>query len=238
MVSATPEERVRRMYQRLFSRPPRPDELAIGLQFVNAQATAGSAAPSAPAIWQYGFGRFDEKSKRVDFQPFSHWSGNAWQCGPTLPDPLGAFLNWHSGGGHPGSSPEKSVILRWTAPRDGNYAVSGTLGHDQTAGDGVRGRAVSSKTGELGSWIAFHAKTPTPVRRLALTQGEVIDFVVDCRTGDNSDSFTWAPVVREIGTKSRWDARAEFHGPPPPALSPWEEYAQVLLLTKEFVFVD
>ena len=42
-----------------------------------------------------------------------------------------------------------------------------------------------------------------------------------------------------------WDARADFQGParPPektgkPVLSPWEKYAQVLLLANELVFVD
>jgi hypothetical protein len=27
-------------------------------------------------------------------------------------------------------------------------------------------------------------------------------------------------------------------GPPPPRLEPWEQYAQVLLLTNEFAFAD
>ncbi len=50
--------------------------------------------------------------------------------------------------------------------------------------------------------------------------------------------FLWAPVITADGAK--WDARAEFTGPmPPPALlTPWEQYAQVLLLANEFAFVD
>ena len=35
-----------------------------------------------------------------------------------------------------------------------------------------------------------------------------------------------------------WDARSDFQGPPPTTLTPWEAYAQVLLLANEFAFVD
>ena len=63
--------------------------------------------------------------------------------------------------------------------------------------------------------------------------------MVDRRKDDNSDSFTWAPVIHEDGASGEtWDAKADFHGPPAAGLTPWEEYAQVLMLTNEFVFVD
>jgi hypothetical protein len=45
-----------------------------------------------------------------------------------------------------------------------------------------------------------------------------------------------------------WDAVRQFHGPeeapkvsppaPPSGLTPWEQYAQVLLAANEFAFVD
>ena len=38
-----------------------------------------------------------------------------------------------------------------------------------------------------------------------------------------------------------WDAAADFGGPPAPTpepLEPWEAYAQVLLASNEFLFVD
>jgi hypothetical protein len=69
--------------------------------------------------------------------------------------------------------------------------------------------------------------------------GDTIDFIVDCHGTDTSDSFRWHPVIgSENGT---WDAKAQFAGPPPagPApLKPWEQFAQVLLETNEFAFVD
>jgi len=69
--------------------------------------------------------------------------------------------------------------------------------------------------------------------------GDTIDFLVGCGGSDNSDSFTWTPVIRS--DSGEWDARAQFAGPPPPLppqLKPWEQFAQVLLETNEFVFVD
>jgi hypothetical protein len=35
-----------------------------------------------------------------------------------------------------------------------------------------------------------------------------------------------------------WNAANDFSGPPPRRLNPWEELAQALLVSNEFVFVD
>jgi len=60
---------------------------------------------------------------------------------------------------------------------------------------------------------------------------------VDLRGNLDSDSFTWHPLIKG---SAEWDAKAQFAGPSPQAkdLTPWEQYAQVLLETNEFVFVD
>jgi hypothetical protein len=57
--------------------------------------------------------------------------------------------------------------------------------------------------------------------------------------------FKWSPVITRIDAvnpkPTSWSAKQEFGGPPnqPPApLSAWEKFAQVLLLSNEFVFVD
>ncbi len=82
------------------------------------------------------------------------------------------------------------------------------------------------------------------VGRVDVKRGETIDFVLDCRSNDGFDSFEWSPAIRVVGNppaglhKASWDARADFHGPETPPLSPWESYAQALLLTNEFLYVD
>ena len=64
------------------------------------------------------------------------------------------------------------------------------------------------------------------------------------------DSFDWpARITKEASAQAvagddnggSWDSMAEFAGPKPKPATPlnaWEKYAQVLLLSNEFVFVE
>jgi hypothetical protein len=51
-----------------------------------------------------------------------------------------------------------------------------------------------------------------------------------------------ANAIRDAnGYAKEWNAKKEFGGPPPEDRKPltaWEKYAQVLLLSNEFMFVD
>ncbi|MBU6402268.1 MAG: hypothetical protein KGS61_18270, partial [Verrucomicrobia bacterium] len=115
-------------------------------------------------------------------------------------------------------------------------------------GDGVEGRIVSSRAGELGRWTVQHGQEQTGVARVTVQPGDTIDFVVDCRAGVDSDTFGWAPTIRETGISGApaaglttvWSAREDFSGPQeqPEPLTAWERYAQVLLMSNELVFVD
>ena len=71
--------------------------------------------------------------------------------------------------------------------------------------------------------------------------GEAIDFVLDCIDSPNHDSFRWAPTVlveAADGAVARWDARADFTGPSPAPPTAEEQYAQALLMTNEFLYID
>jgi hypothetical protein len=68
-------------------------------------------------------------------------------------------------------------------------------------------------------------------------KGDTIDFIVDGRNDPESDDFSWAPKITSEDKKS-WSATADFRGPQPERLNAWEQYAQVLLQTNEFAFVD
>ena len=237
VMEGSTEERVGKVYQRLFGREPSGWERSMGLAFVeNVQGDGGTV----PAIWSYGYGGVDEAKGRVsEFHPFPHWSGTAWQMGSTLPHPEGNYLHWHAGGGHVGVDQKHAAILRWRAPRDLAVRVEGALGHEGKEGDGVRGRLVSSRGGVAGDWVARDARVGARVEKLEVKAGEALDFVVDCRGDQGYDSFGWAPLIRELGGGGEsWDARKDFHGPGTEGLSVWERYSQVLLLTNEFAFVD
>jgi hypothetical protein len=117
----------------------------------------------------------------------------------------------------------------------------GSLSHDQTdlpTGDGVRARIVSSRHGELASWIVNGSGAEAALTGITVEKGDAIDFVVDGRADTENDAFTWAPKIRLEGAEKEWNASADFRGPTAKPLSVWERYAQVLLETNEFAFVD
>jgi hypothetical protein len=246
-----PAERVKLLYQIAFARNPTEGELKLGVQFVQSDSALPVAAVSGPA-WRYGYGQYDEKSQRVTaFTPLPHFTGSAWQGGKAIPDPRLFYCLLTPQGGHTGRDQAHAVIRRWTAPRDGTLTIGGTLAHGSANGDGVRGRIVSSRTGELASLTVQNKSAQTQLDGVDVKTGDTIDFVVDCRSSDTSDSFTWTVNLKMKNIPDsvaggedtlEWDSQKDFAGPdtkPRAApLTPWEKYAQILLETNEFVFVD
>ncbi len=236
------EEQLQELYRRVFSRKAEPAEVDAGLRFVMNGITNPASREAGKPLWQYGWGGYDEAAKRVDFHAFPHFStkSKTWQAGPKIPDPALAFVSLYADGGHAGRDAAHGAIRRWTAPRDGVVSISGILERPSEGGDGVLGRIVSSRSGELLKMEAAPKQSiPMKVARVEVKAGETIDFIVDPRGTDNSDGFRWNPVIGSDG--GSWDAKAQFAGPPPPRpapLKPWEQYAHVLLETNEFAFVD
>jgi hypothetical protein len=142
-----------------------------------------------------------------------------------------------AGGGEPGET--EPVVRRWISPVSGKITIEGTLRHRQTAvpyGDGVRGRIVSSRHGELASYTVDGTAAETKLSGISVEKGDTVDFIVDPRRDVENDDFSWAPVIR-LGEQS-WNAAEDFAGPPSQPLKAWERYAQVLLQTNEFAFID
>ena len=245
--SGNPDDRIRHLYHSLFGREPDAHEVAIGTRFLNHPARTDDPGPQSP--WSYGFGGISGtpavgKPAAVEFHPFGHWTGKGWQLEAKIPTASGNFASVNEVGGHPGPDAKSATIIRWTAPADLEVAVSGALGHPADKGDGVRARVVSSRNGLLGSWNAKKGGAQTNVDRVAVKKGDTLDFVLDCVTEPSFDSYNWEPAIRVLSVGSStirqksWNARAEFHGPEQPTLTPWESYVQALLLSNEFLYVD
>ena len=118
-------------------------------------------------------------------------------------------------------------------------SLEGTLRHNQPLmahGDGVRGRIVSSRHGELASFVVNGSSTEAKLTGIVVEKGDTIDFVVDSRQDPENDAFTWAPIIRLANQV--WNASTEFAGPAPKKPGVWARYAHVLLETNEFAFVD
>jgi hypothetical protein len=183
--------------------------------------------------WRYG----TYEAATGELVPFPLFTGDRWQGGPNLPAERHGKAVLRASGGEPGEA--EPVVRRWVSPDAGKVSIEGTLRHGQPAvpyGDGVRGRIVSSRHGELASFNVNGSSAETRLGGISVEAGDTLDFIVDARKDPENDGFNWAPVIR-LGDKS-WNAAEEFVGPAARPLTAWERYAQVLLLANEFVFVD
>lgn len=181
---------------------------------------ANAKFPLPPtSSWSFGYGRFDEETKRTSsFGELPHWTGSAWQGGPTLPDPKVSWVILHAEGGHTGAALELATVRRWTAPRSGQVAITGNVTHPVANGNGIRGRIVSSRSGLAGEWPVHNSAAKTDVAKIEVRAGDTIDFVTDFMGDVTSDSFGWpvtVSLIDEFGQRSEYDSKSGFHGPSP-----------------------
>ncbi|MFO0906135.1 MAG: PSD1 and planctomycete cytochrome C domain-containing protein [Pirellulales bacterium] len=187
--------------------------------------------------WIIGYGKVDEAAQRVSmFERLPHWTGSSWQGGPQLPDAQLGWVLQHANGGHPGG--QFATIRRWTAPRAGKVSLKGGLSHGSPNGDGVRARVISSRSGKLGEWLAKSNSVETTVADATVEAGEVLDFVVDARESETSDSYGWTATVTLQASAAgetpaatlTFVAEKEFPGPrPAPAVRALERAWQLAL---------
>ncbi|MCC6695488.1 MAG: PSD1 domain-containing protein [Candidatus Hydrogenedentes bacterium] len=241
------EERIRALYALIQQREPAADEIAMGLAFLAKSATSGPPDPPRPPDWLYGYGHVDEAAGRVaSFAPLPHFSDATWKGGPVLPDPTLGWVSLNAKGGHPGET-QFAAIRRWVAPVSGMLSIEGQLRHGSDKGNGVTGYVVSSRTGIVWTGRAHNSAIDTNAASISVERGDTLDLVVDSAGDTGWDGFEWHPRLWLTDTpetdvlKREWLPRIDFAGPtpaPPEPLHPWEQYAQVLLLTNEFMFVD
>jgi mono/diheme cytochrome c family protein len=182
-------------------------------------AALANLPTAASSCWSFGYGEYDEKTKRTgSFAKLPHWTGSHWQGGPKVPDPKLSFAILHANGGHTGGSPKLAVIRRWTAFENGVVDISGTLRHPVANGNGVRGRAVSSRSGLLGESTVHNSKVETAFSKIDVQVGDTIDFITDYNGDLTSDSFSWPVKITTTytnGNRVEDDSKSGFHGPLP-----------------------
>jgi hypothetical protein len=239
VAAPTASEKVRKLYRAILARDADGAEVEASLKFLSPGAEQASGADAA-SPWQYGVAEFRADTGRVEsFAPFTVFVGDRWQGGSVLPAARSGKASIRAAGGEPGWQPDQAVVRRWVSPVSGKLSIEGTLQHGQPAvpyGDGVRGRIVSSRDGELASWSVNGSSAETKLNGIKVEKGDTISFVVDARLDPENDAFTWAPVIK-FGEQT-WNAKTDFAGPAPQPLDIWARFAQVLLETNEFAFVD
>jgi hypothetical protein len=244
------EDRIRRFFQIACQRNPANTELEASRQFIaEAMASASGSevkTPRAtkPAPWRYGYGEFDEVNGALkEFHPLPHFTGDAWGGGQDWPDAALGWVRLTAVGGHTGNDLQHAAVRRWIAPVTGKISLTGSIRVTDGCGDGIRAIVISDRRGVLGKWeVQFGEAAQADVADLEVAEGEIIDFVVDCRPAGNfsCDQFLWAPTIRQQSL-GEWSAEREFAGEvtgPARQLNPWERFAQALLLTNSFMFID
>ena len=238
-LAGEPDVRVQQLYRTLYQRSASPEEVNGALRFIVAsKGDSPVVKPVRETQWRYGTGEYDETTKRLkSFTSLPHFTGSSWQGASTWPGSDSGWAQLTAEGGHPGNTRKHACVRRWVAPEDSEVEITGTLKHEPEQGDGVRAFILSSRSGELRS-VSVHQSTADMSVSITVKAGETIDFIVDIGGTLSYDQFLWVPVVK-VGTVTH-DARKEFSGPNPESqyLTPWEQYAQVLLLSNEFAFVD
>jgi hypothetical protein len=234
--------RIRSLYRLVFAREPESSELAAAAQFLEMPQPSERLLPSA---WLYGYGEFDLETHQVrSFTALPHFQDGMWRGSHQLPDPKLGWVMLSAQGGHPGGNLKLTVIRRWRAKRSGMAKITALLEHGAEMGDGVRGHVVSGRRGQIAEWTVHHGQVETNLDEIPMEEGETLDFVVDCLSHEAHDSFAWAPRIELMPSDGksamRYDAAIDFRGPQSVQrkLSPLEQFAQALLLTNEFVFVD
>jgi hypothetical protein len=236
----SPQERVQRAFQLVYQRPATEQQLAAALALLEAKEDAtADAVPVTAADWQYGFAAYDETAKRTkDFTKLPYFTGAAWQGGSAWPDAKLGWVQLTADGGHAGNDVAHAAVRRWTAPRDVRINVSSVLVHDTKAGDGVRGRLISSRQGLIHEAKVHNSRAEFNADALDMKAGDTLDFAVDIGGNLNNDQFVWAVRIAEAEAPAAWNSKTDFIGPQTTQLDPWEQLAQVLFATNEFMFVD
>ena len=227
-------QRVRKLYQLVYSRLPNKAEETIGIQYLQR-----SPPTTISQIWQYGYGKFAPSGgPYVSFTPLPFFGDGTYRGGQTFPDAKLGWVMLASTGGHPGHDESHAAIRRWNSPVDGAVSVGGILNNGATEGNGVRARVVSSRLGLLGEWQAHHGQATTDVTTIKVNKGDSIDFIVDSLAEESFDGFSWAPTIRMLDGSRTWSASADFAGPSSGGPSQLVLYAQALMMANEFMFID
>lgn len=246
-VISSPADRVQQMFAAVYQRPATSQQVAAALALVEAKETEPEVTLAATAAeWQYGFAAYDEAAQRTKgFTKLPHFTGSAWQGGSNWPDAKLGWVQLTADGGHAGNDLEHAAVRRWTAPRDMMVKVESTLKHETAAGDGVRGRLISSRKGLVHEAKVHNSTADFKAESLELKAGDTVDLAVDIGGTLNNDQFVWevritsaAPAAGSTAQPTAWNSRTDFGGPRTTQLDPWEQLAQVLFSTNEFLFID
>lgn len=240
-------QRVREMFRRALQREPSDIELNEALEWVRSvKHDQAEPVPETVQDWAYGTGKLDEsQGQTLNFTPLPHFTGKAWQGGSSWPDATWGWAQLTANGGHPGNTRDHAVVRRWTAPEDIVVQIQSILSHQSQPGDGIRAFVIHSSKGILDSKKIHVNEADLNQSSIHMCEGETLDFLVDIGDVLNSDEFIWKIQIDEMemdveesAAAKHWDSVRDFPQNRLEPLTPWEQLAQALLCSNEFLFID
>ncbi len=230
---------IRFLYGRVLARQPSDEELRWSRAFLSQATVERSELPHF--AWLYGYGKWDEETKSLKgFQPMPVYGDRQWKLTAKLQDDKSTTLFLDENGGLPGPTNDHVVVRRWVAEFDGRVHVEGNLQHSVDKGDGVEGWIVRNGQEILGHWTLKNSKARTQVKEFEVEKGDTLDFVVGPNKEPESDGFKWTVQVHSVSDPSLvFRSKEHFSGNDLlREFSPMAQFAQALLATNEFCFVD
>ncbi len=233
--------RVSEIYHNILHREPTPEESHKANVFLQFSKELGPG-PETAFGWQYGWGEINtEKNTVLKFHRLPKFHEGRWSGGTKMPD---AKLGWcmlTRDGGHTGHGLKFCTIRRWVADQDCKINIASRIEHASKNGDGVIGHIIVGSQ-SMASEHVHHGKRPIDTGAITLKAGESLNFVADCGADESHDSFTWKITMHQhvdgAGIRT-WRSTDDFSAAPAAArITPMEQFAQTLLLTNEFMFVD
>tara|TARA_B100000029_G_C17449509_1_gene914486 strand:- start:658 stop:1041 length:384 start_codon:yes stop_codon:yes gene_type:complete len=124
-------------------------------------------------------------------------------------------------------------------------SIVSRLVHEPAQGDGIRALIISSRAGLLAQANLHQDAIDLNVGARQVATGETIDFVVDIRKTLNYDQYLWSATLQDQTNTSAdqaapatWNSRTDFTPSQRAYLDAWEQLAQALLCSNEFIFID
>lgn len=232
------------MFDLVLHRAATESERKLALEFIAAPSITEPLPIDPRSQWSYGKGTLGDDGMLTEFQPFPAFGEGRYQGGQKIPDPVWGHTFQSADGGHPGPGSEWATVRRWTADRDGDAAISIRIRHPENQGDGIRATVAGPNEKIWQDTIKFDDRD-LEVVKLPIMAGQSIDFIVDDNGTTNFDSFKLEMSIRFVAADEVkiYDSKADFVSPeelnqPQRRLSRKEQFAQVLLMSNEFVFVD
>lgn len=240
-------DRTALLHRAVFAREPSEADRQLAESFVSVFGSESTALGprQTNTEWSYGWGDVDPATKKVVFHPYEHWIKNTWQVGKERPlkdNPLSYLYADIQGNTHPGHTAKESAIYQWRAPDDLVVSVSGEVFRSNVGkGNGVRVKVATSAEGVIFDRVLDPAKDKLAVNLdgLKVAKNEFLYFVIDPHENNSAfDSVRWNPqITDESGHWPRWGMAESYSGPATPATT-WGAYAQALLNTNRFLFID